>query len=187
MKNKRFEGDVCSHTHSFAFDNFLRRLFQRPERIVGEYIQKGDTVVDLGCGPGFFTIDMARMVGSAGRVFAVDLQEEMLEKLEKKSVKQGLEKRIIPHVCPQDEIGLDEKVKADFILAFYMVHETPDQQRFLKEVKTVLKNGGRFLLVEPPFHVSKKKFQQTGAYAEAAGFRILGRPSKKGGRSLLLG
>jgi len=186
MYNKEYKGDVCSHSHSFFLDNFFRRLFQNPKKIVGEYIKDGDTVIDLGCGPGFFSIDMARMVGNSGRVYSVDLQKEMLEKVEKKAFNLGLSKQIFLHHCLQEKIGLNDDVKADFILAYYMVHETPDHINFLKEVKSLLKSGGRFLLVEPIFHVSKDRFKKITKDIKALGFSILNTPSKKGGRSLLL-
>lgn len=186
MYNKAFKGDVCGHTHSFFLDNFIRRIFQNPKKIVGEYIREGNTVMDLGCGPGYFSVDMARMVGPNGRVVAVDLQTEMLEKLQRKLKGTDLEKRILLHKCPQDRIGLDGDKKADFILAYYMVHETPDHGRFLREIRTLLKPNGRFLVVEPPFHVSKNQFQGIMADARKAGFQILSQPSGKGGRSMLL-
>ncbi|MCK5162121.1 MAG: class I SAM-dependent methyltransferase [Desulfobacula sp.] len=186
MVNKEYKGDVCSHNHSFFLDNFFRRIIQSPKKIVGEFIKDGDTVIDLGCGPGYFSIDMAKMVGKAGKVYSVDLQKEMLDNVGKKAKKQNLTDRIMLHNCPQKNIGLNGDVKADFILAFYMVHETPDHIKFLKEVKTLLKKGGNFLLVEPRFHVSKKHFQKITRDIKNIGFTLLGTPSKKGGRSLLL-
>ncbi|MBU2481355.1 MAG: SAM-dependent methyltransferase, partial [Proteobacteria bacterium] len=69
MYNKKFKGDVCSHSISFILDNFFRRILQNPEKIVKEYIGNGDTVIDLGCGPGFFSIEMAKMVGTTGKVY----------------------------------------------------------------------------------------------------------------------
>ena len=178
---------VCNARFAFALDNFIRRLFQKPEKITGPYIRPGDTVIDIGCGPGFFTIDMAKMVGDAGRVVAVDLQRKMLEKVKKKAGKYGLAKRIVPHRCAQDGLGLDNDIKADFILAFYMVHETPDPGQFLSEVRPLLNDQGRFLIVEPRFHVSKNKFEKFAGYAVDAGFTTIDRPAGKGGRSLLLG
>lgn len=177
---------VCRHSYSFILDNFIRRFLQKPGKIVGEYIEEGDIVIDLGCGPGFFSIDMAKMVGKSGRVISVDLQKEMLQKLRKKAVQQGLMKRIQLHQCAQQSIGLDPGITADFILAYYVVHEVPDSGRFLSEVKGLLKKGGRFLIVEPTFHVSKKRFAQMWQQAQALGFSVVDTPEGKGGRSLLL-
>ena len=129
---------------------------------------------------------MAKMVGRSGKVFAVDLQKEMLEKTQKKAKKLSLDDRIIFHNCLQDKIGLNEDVKADFILAFYMVHETSDHLKFFTEIKTLLKEQGKFLLVEPMFHVTKKQFQQIARETEIAGFINLENPMRKGGHSLLL-
>ncbi len=186
MVNKKHKGDVCSHSHSFFLDNYIRRLFQNPYKIVGEYIHKGDVVIDLGCGPGFFSIEMAKMVGRKGKIFSIDLQKEMLEKLKDKAVKRRLMQQIILHNCSQDTIGLKGDIKADFILAFYMVHETLDHEKFLREAKAFLKTGGKFLIVEPFFHVSKRRFKEITQCVKNIGFTFLGSPSKKGGRSLLL-
>jgi ubiquinone/menaquinone biosynthesis C-methylase UbiE len=124
-------------------------------------------------------------VGTQGRVIAVDVQQEMLDKLKKKLGQTSLINRFLFHLCPQERISLDEDIKANFILAYYMAHETPDQRTFFSEVKNLLKPGGKFLLVEPPFHVSKKQFQKLRLYAEQAGLKILSFPSGKGGHSLL--
>lgn len=186
MYNKNFRGDVCSHSHSFFLDNFVRRLIQNPKRIIGEYIQKGDTIIDIGCGPGYFTIDMAELTGETGKVIAVDLQKEMLDKVGKKAAAKNLTERIHLHQCGQNRIGLAPETKADFILAFYMVHETPDQVAFLEQVKKLLSPGGRFLLVEPIFHVSKGQFKNILTFAIKIGFKQVDMPRGKGGRSVLL-
>ncbi len=178
--------DVCPHYLSFLLDNGLRRMMQKPENIVGEYIGEGDTAVDLGCGPGFFTIAMAEMVGRSGKVFAVDLQERMLETVRKKALRAGLEERIIFHKTGEGKIGLERNLKADFILAYYMVHETGDYVSFLEEVKMFLKPGGKFLIVEPSFHVSMKKYGKLLSDVEKIGFTVLGKPEGKGGRTVLL-
>ena len=97
MSSNIITGDVCRPSHSILLDNFFRRMFQKPRKIVGEYIQNGDTVIDLGCGPGFFSIDMAEMAGSRGKLYAVDLQNEMLDKVKKKAEAKGLTHRICFH------------------------------------------------------------------------------------------
>ena len=177
---------VCPHQLSFLLDNFLRRLFQKPEDIVGGYICEGDTVIDLGCGPGFFTLDMAEMAGAAGRVIAVDIQERMLETVGKKAAKYGLSDRISLHKTVPGKSGLDSTVKADFILAYYMIHETGNYCEFLEDVKRNLKEGGKFLIVEPSVHVSKNKYEKLLSEVESLGYKVIDKPSRKGGRSVLL-
>lgn len=127
------------------------------------------------------------MTGPEGRVYAVDLQPEMLEKLSENINQPKLSNRIITHNCSQHSLDLAQNIKADFILACYMVHETPDQFSFLKQVKEHLNETGAFLVIEPYFHVSKKVFSQIEEPALRTGFRVLNRPQYKGGRSLLLG
>ena len=188
MTTSRSENQICSHRHSFALDNILRRLIQSPRKIIAPYLSKGDTVIDLGCGPGFFTATMAALVGPSGRVIAVDLQEEMLAKVRSKLLNRKRQSMaaITLHQCSEHEIGLDQSSKADFILACYMVHETPDHYSFFQQVKILLKSTSTFLVIEPPFHVSNKDFVKMLSRAEQAGLTVIDRPKGKGGRSALL-
>jgi len=174
---------VCPHTISFFLDNGFRKLIQNPKRIVGPYIKAGDTVMDIGCGPGFFSIEMARMVGPQGRAVAVDLQEKMLGHVKRKAAKNSMTDRMEFHQCEADRIGLN--IKADFILAYYMVHETPSIANFFKEIAGMLKKEGRVLVVEPRFHVNKAMFAETLGEAEKAGLKAVDHPKGKGGRSVL--
>ncbi len=165
---------VCPVERAGSLDNRFRRWLQDPRKIVGPYIEAGMTVLDLGCGPGFFTIDMARMVGKSGRVIASDLQEGMLRKLRDKIQGTELEERITLHRCEADRIGVSENV--DFVLAFYMVHEVPNQEELFYEIGSILKPNGQLLIVEPPFHVSKTAFAETVRKARSAGFITVERP-----------
>ncbi|UCF80037.1 MAG: class I SAM-dependent methyltransferase [Acidobacteriota bacterium] len=151
-----------------SLDNRIRRWLQNPRKILRPYIEEGMTVLDVGCGPGFFSIDMARMVGESGRVIASDLQEGMLQQLRDKIRGTELEERITLHKCEADRIGVSEHV--DFVLLFYMVHEVPDAKALFGEMSAVLKPGGRILVVEPPFHVSKSAFKETIEKARDIGF-----------------
>lgn len=186
MYNKDYSGCVCSHSYSFILDNFFRKIIQNPDKIVKEFIRPGDRVIDLGCGPGFFSLAMAEMVGPGGEVVSVDLQPEMLEKVDAKAARKGLADRILMHQCAQDDLKLSSTGKADFILACYMVHETPDHEAFFRQVRPLLKPGGRFLVLEPWFHVSKQQFERITRDATAAGFQVLDSSRGKGGRALLL-
>lgn len=158
--------ETCPYWLAILLDNPVRRWIHKPEEILAGLIQKGHTVLDLGCGPGYFTLGMARMVGESGRVIAVDLQEQMLEMIRRKIGRAGLLSRIQLHQDTPDNIGLREPV--DFALAFWMLHEVRDQDRFMQQLHELLKPGGRFLLVEPVMHVSEESFQASVAKAHAA-------------------
>jgi ubiquinone/menaquinone biosynthesis C-methylase UbiE len=172
---------VCPHTISYMLDNPIRGLIQNPGRIVGPYIKSGDTAIDLGCGPGFFTIPMARLVGDTGRVIAVDLQPQMLAHIRRKAQKKKLLDRIELHQCGPGSLNLT--AEADFILAFYMVHEVPDADSFFKETRAILKKGGHLLIVEPRFHVKKAAFEAMLTLALQNGFKAIERP---GSHSVIL-
>ena len=67
---------VCPWWGGYFIDNPIRRLFHNPEKIVGPYVGPGMTAMDVGCGMGFCSIAMAKIVGDSGQVIAVDLQQE---------------------------------------------------------------------------------------------------------------
>lgn len=149
--------NVCPVEKAGHLDSKLRRLFQNPEKILSPYITKGMTVLEIGCGPGFFTLEMAKMVGESGKIIAADLQEGMLEIVQSKIEGTRVEPRIKLHKCNEDSIGVSESV--DFILLFYVVHEIPDTPGLFKELSSILKPKGKILIVEPPFHVSASRFK----------------------------
>jgi ubiquinone/menaquinone biosynthesis C-methylase UbiE len=165
---------VCPVARAGHLDSRIRRWFQDPRKILSPYIKEGMTVLDLGCGPGFFSIDMAEMVGKTGKVIASDLQEGMLRILGNKIRGTELEDRIVLHACGEDTIGLSDRV--DFVLAFYVVHEIPDQKKFFNEIGSILKPDGRVLIVEPPLHVSKGEFEGMIETSGEAGFTPAGKP-----------
>ena len=148
---------VCPVEKSGSLDSKVRKFFQNPVRLLKPYIQEGMTVLEVGCGPGFFTLDMAKMVGESGKIIAVDVQEGMLEKVKSKITGTQFEQRIKLHKCDEISIGISDHV--DFVLLFYMVHEVPDKSKFFGQLSSILKPNGQILVVEPPFHVSASKFQ----------------------------
>ena len=170
MKENK-ENRVCPAEKAGEFDNRLRKLVQNPKRILGPYIQEGMTVLDLGCGPGFFTIEIARLLNNTGKVIAADLQDEMLYILQKKINGSSLLSVIELHKCQNESIGVKENI--DFILAFYVVHEIPDHTRLFKELKSILKPYGKILIVEPSTHVSKTDFSSMIKIAETEGFKAV--------------
>jgi ubiquinone/menaquinone biosynthesis C-methylase UbiE len=161
---------VCPVELANSLDSKFRKWLQNPQKILSPYVKVGMKVLDVGCGPGFFSVELAKLVGAKGKVYSVDLQEGMLQKLRDKIHGTPLEQIIQLIKCEEDKIVIPEKV--DFILAFYMVHEVPDKDNLFTTLKNFLNDGGEFLIVEPKlFHVSNKEFASTISKAEAVGFK----------------
>jgi len=76
-----------THLHSIenvgVLESRFRKITQNPERILRKYIRPGMTVLDLGCGTGFFTFEIAQLLNGKGKVIAIDVQEGMLEIMKK--------------------------------------------------------------------------------------------------------
>jgi ubiquinone/menaquinone biosynthesis C-methylase UbiE len=175
---------VCPSGLAGSLDNSFRRWLQNPEKILKPHISKGMTVLDLGCGPGVFTVEIAKLVGESGSVIAADLQDGMLGIVEAKLKGTDSEHRVKLHKCETNAIGLKEKT--DFILAFWMVHEVPDHDRLFSELKTILKPGGKLLIVEPKMHVTGRAFDNMKELLLSSGFEIIDRPKVFFSRTLLL-
>lgn len=176
---------VCPWWCGYFIDNCLRCRIHNPVRIVGPYVKLGMRVMDVGCGMGMFSVAMAKMVGVQGRVIAVDLQQKMLDALRRRATSAGIDDRIRLHRCEKDRLGMEEPV--DFVLAFAMMHEVPDQQRLLREIHFCLKPAGRLLLAEPRIHVSGKAFEKTIATAEKVGLHGIEEPRVRFCRAVVLG
>jgi ubiquinone/menaquinone biosynthesis C-methylase UbiE len=176
-------GNVCPWWLCPTFDNPLRRLIQNPDRILAGLVQSGETALDLGCGMGYFSIPLARLVGSQGKVICVDLQEQMLTRVRRRAERAGVADRVRLHRAGTDSLGLTEK--ADFALAFWMLHEVPDQAAFLAEVRAWLQPGARLLIVEPRIHVGSVAFERSAEAARNGGWEIVASPPVALSRAIL--
>jgi ubiquinone/menaquinone biosynthesis C-methylase UbiE len=165
----------------------LRRAFQNPARILAPYVRDGMTVLEPGPGMGFFTLDLARLVGSSGRAVAVDLQSRMLDALRRRAAKAGLAERVTTRLAQAGGLGVGDLAgQADFVLAFAVVHELPSVQTFFAEAAASLRPGGALLLAEPAGHVSAAAFDEELRAAAAAGLTPQERPSIRSSRAALL-
>jgi ubiquinone/menaquinone biosynthesis C-methylase UbiE len=168
METKPEAHFTCPWWLLFTFDNPLRKWIHEPIRILSPYVHAGETVLDVGCGMGYFTLGLANLVGANGKVIAADLQQQMLAGLQKRAKKAHLESRIQAQLSQPEKIGANELV--DFALAFWMVHEVGRPREFLQEIFGLVKPGGSFLLVEPLIHVSGKHFGRTLSLCKEIGF-----------------
>jgi ubiquinone/menaquinone biosynthesis C-methylase UbiE len=167
-------GHVCPWWFAYTFDNPLRPLFHDPKKIFAPYVQKGMNVTDIGCGLGYFSLGLARMVKEDGKVIAVDIQPQMLKRLRKRADRAGLSSIIHPHLCLDNNINIHEPL--DFALAFWMVHEAPDPATLLRQLYETLKPSGTLLLTEPLFHVCREDFRREIAIALDVGFSVMEEP-----------
>jgi ubiquinone/menaquinone biosynthesis C-methylase UbiE len=142
------------------------------------------TVADIGCGMGYFSLPLAGMVGPAGHVISVDLQERMLAYLQRRAARAGVTDRITTVLAAPDDIRIDGSV--DFVLAFWMIHEVRDTRRFFGQVARVLRPGGKVLYAEPKMHVMQKRFDEILGDAQAAGFSVSDGPKVAFSRAALL-
>jgi ubiquinone/menaquinone biosynthesis C-methylase UbiE len=178
--------EVFSASRAAHLDSRLRTILFRPDHLMKRYVQPGDRVLDIGCGPGMFTRAAARRVGDKGQVIAVDMQEEMLQMLRARAESEGLLSRIRTHQAAPDSLLLNEPGSVDIAMAIYVVHEVPDPSHLFQEVAALLVPQGRFLLVEPFMVVSGKEFQEELELASRAGFRVEEHPFLLFSRAVLL-
>jgi len=178
---------VCPPWVGYFLLNPFRRLFENPNKMLGPFVREGMTVLEPGCGMGYFTLPLARMVGPKGRVVAVEIQEKMLSVLSRRARKAGLDDRIDIRHIGDNNLGIGDLLnKVDFAAAIHVVHEVPDQTIFFKEVWEALKPGGKMLVLEPKGHISQTEFEQTVETANQVGFKTKAVPIKHGSRERLL-
>ena len=124
-----------------------REIEEEPETALNAIgIAPGSTVADVGAGSGYFAVRMARRVGAQGRVYANDLQPEMLAMLASRLQKEG-----VRNVTLVQGTVDDPKLPAgsiDVILLVDVYHEFSQPQIMLRRMREALKPGGRLVLLE---------------------------------------
>jgi ubiquinone/menaquinone biosynthesis C-methylase UbiE len=136
------EEEDVEHTEDRAkmMMSAARKEWHDPETVLKSIgIKKGMTLVDLGSGPGFFTIPMAQATGEKGVVYAVDSNPTMLKHLQENIAKSGIANEIIKivkaDIC---NTGLPEN-SVDVAFFANVLHEVKDKKTFLQEVKRICK------------------------------------------------
>jgi len=142
-------------------------------------VKPGQTVCDMGCGNGFYTLQLARLVGPKGLVYAVDIQPEMLQMLARNAAEAGL-----TNIRPVLGTPIDPrlpKASIDMMLCVDVYHEFSHPEAMLSTILKSLAPEGRLVLVEfrgedpavpiKPLHKMTK--QQVRAELEPAGFEMV--------------
>jgi len=182
--NTNRQHNICHVELAGALDGALRRFMHNPQKILKPYIKAGMTVLDIGCGPGFFTIEIAKQLNGSGKVIAADIQQGMLNLIRGKIRGTDLERIIELHQSDFERIGVVEKV--DFVLAFWMIHEVRNQEKFFEELTSILKPNGLMLIIEPKFHVPKTEFNVMVDRLKTIGFTVIESPKVFFSRAVVL-
>ena len=164
-QNKRM---VCPMKVAGLLDSKFRKLFHNPNKILKPYIKKDSIALDIGCGPGVFSIEIAKLMEGTGKVISVDMQEGMLEIIRSKINGKFYEKNIVLHKCTQNSINVKESV--DFLLLFYVVHEVPNKKLLFDEILPLINKDGLIMITEPGL-ISKNEFNWIINYVKGKGFK----------------
>lgn len=177
----------CPWMIQYLLASPLRRLHEPPQRLVGPFAKPGMTVVEPGCGFGFVSLELARIVGEKGKVISVDLEARAVKRLKKSARKAGLAGRMEIRSCEPRDLGLtDYEGQVDLIAVIHTLHELEDLPGFLAQAAALLKPSGRLLVVEPKGHVKPTSFQAELACCKLAGFEVLETPEMGKGRMAAL-
>lgn len=187
MKNEAKTNHVCPVWVGYLLLSPLRRLLEKPESLLGPWVEPGMNVLEPGPGMGYFTLPLARMVGPRGKVICVDLQQRMIDRLLKRARKAGLAERIEASVCDEAVLGLEAwRGKIDLVAALHVIHEMADQRAAFEQFHALLREGGRILIVEPKGHVKPESFRRSIELARETGFSELPAPPIRRGQTALL-
>lgn len=177
---------VCPWWFVRSFDNPIRQRFHNSEEMFGDSVTSGMRVLDVGCGAGFNTVGLARLVGDDGLVVAVDVQPRMLAMTKRRLDECGLAERVELVKSSADDLGLEGQLAFDFAVAFWVVHEVSDAAGLFAQLRSALEESAVLLISEPKLHVSKRAFDASVRSALRAGFELRARPKISLSRSVLL-
>ena len=159
-----------------------RAAWQRPDEIMDALrIGEGSTVADLGAGGGWFTMRLADRVGPNGKVYAEDVQSQMIEAIKRRVARAQLQNRVFPILGTEADPRLPEPV--DAVLIVDSIHEMQQPVVVLRNVASKLKPQGRIGIIEfkkdgwgpgPPM-AERVDPELVMRDAEAAGLRFVSR------------
>lgn len=143
------------HEHPpMPIDQYIARLedpnrdsWQKPEAVIKALnIREGQVIADIGAGSGYFTFRLARAVGEKGRVFAVDVEEGMVEHLRQRLGKENVENVQVLKVPPHDPLLIDGSLDLAFVCDVY--HHIEERDGYLRKLRKALKSDGRVVIVD---------------------------------------
>ncbi len=160
------------HQMAFILDNRLRRLWVNPEEIIDSLALTGsEQVLELGPGPGFFSVEIARRL-SSGHLELFDVQAEMLEKARRKLDSAGY-RNVGFHTGEASEEFPFQDGSFDVAFLAAVLGEVPDKSACVRSVARVLKPGGLLVFLEMFPDPDRLSVQTLRQVAEAADFDLV--------------
>jgi SAM-dependent methyltransferase len=159
----------CPASLDWLVDNPIRRWYMQPvlDRVG---IRPSECVLELGPGPGLFTVEAARRVGPEGRLIAVDIQPKMIAQVEKRVREAGLT-NVETHAADAYHLPLENE-SVDRASLVTVLPEIPDQSRALAELHRVIKPGGLLSITEEFMDPDYPFVFETIRRVETAGFSL---------------
>ena len=137
----------CTAIKRLSYEDSSRDAWQQPERVVAALaIRPGARVADLGSGSGYFTLHLARAVGPQGRVFAVDIDEEMNAYLRERLARAGIANVEVIQGRPDDPELPDGAI--DLVLVVDTYHHIGDRPAYFRRLRRDLAQGGRVAVID---------------------------------------
>ncbi len=179
MKNKKRHCRSDPHMSNFSFriislmhDNPLLPIFRNPYKLLrAAGLKLGQKVLEVGCGPGFFTIPAAKIVGEEGFVYAVDVHPLAIERVKEKIEKEGI-KNVKPILANASDTGLLDR-SIDLAFLFGLQYVAGGLKNVISEMHRILKPGG-VLSFEKTKGSEKKLIEEV----ERGGFGYSGRQAR---------
>ena len=135
------------HADGFKLDNPLRRKRLPPMETLSDLgLGPGEIMADIGCGIGYFSFPAAAIVGPAGKVYALDISEQMLKAVEAEKNRQNIANL---EVVRTEEYDLKlASASVTFAFVCNVLHGVQDLERFTAEVRRLLAADGRISIIE---------------------------------------
>ncbi|WP_324687103.1 class I SAM-dependent methyltransferase [Mycobacterium sp. 94-17] len=167
------------HQATFLLDNPIRRVVLKPGRVIDALALTGaESVLELGPGPGFFSVEIARRL-TDGRLELFDLQPEMLEKAHRRLARAGfLDVGFTSGQASEEFPFADHTFDVAFLAA--VIGEVPDAHACLRSLRRVLKPGGRLVFEEMLLDPDRLSVAQLRELAEPAGFAFVAAAQHRG-------
>ncbi len=184
MRERYSRGGPIPVTQALQLLNPLRRFIHPVSGSLREFrLKEGDTVLELGPGPGYFTIEASRIVGDAGRVVSLDIQPGMLEILHARLIDQGIDSGGLI-VGDATTLPLADD-SCDCAYAVTVLGEIPDRPAALAELRRVLKPGGALAIMESINDPDYMLQEATSDLCRASGFELISQHRQRLGYSMV--